>query len=205
VTFDEFRKRSDVSRETFERLSSLVELLLKWSKRINLISQADEGVIWYRHVLDSVQVAEHGRRGGNWLDIGSGGGLPGLVVQIIRGREETPMTMIESDQRKCAFLRTASRELDLHVEVICDRIERTKRQSAVTVSARALAPLDTLLRLATRHGTAQTTYLFPKGRTWNDEVAVALETWRFDLQTHPSRTSAGAMLLQIENVRPHHS
>ena len=117
----------DVSRETYDNLRAFEELVRKWTVKINLISPTTIGQIWDRHIVDSVQVwAQAPENATSWVDIGSGGGFPGIVLAILAKelRPEMAFTLIESDQRKCAFLRTAARELGLNVKVLSEQIGR---------------------------------------------------------------------------------
>ena len=137
----------DVSRETIDRLSHFEQTLLKWNPKINLVSKSSLQDIWTRHIVDSAQVfllaEDHisKEEDSNWLDIGSGGGFPGLVIAILAAERATRLsvTLIESDKRKAAFLRTAARECGVRVKVISNRIEKVDPQNADFLSARALA------------------------------------------------------------------
>ena len=193
----------DVSRETFDDLERYVTLLKKWTKRINLISAATIPVIWDRHVRDSVQVYRSiSGSEGIWLDVGSGGGLPGIVLAIIRKHEASGVktVLIESDLRKATFLRAVSRELDLKAEVISERIEVADPVGASVISARALGPLQALLGFAERHLAPGGHAVFPKGETWQKEVDNARKTWRFDLDVVQSETDKKAAILIIGGI-----
>lgn len=193
----------EVSRETLERLATYVSLVEKWTKRINLVSPGTLPDIWTRHILDSAQVLPLApEKAQTWCDLGSGAGFPGLVVAIL-AREQRPelkMTLIESDARKATFLRTVARETETEVNVIVDRIESADSQMADVVSARALAPLNTLIPLAYRHMSAGGTHLFPKGARYGDELREALEFWKFDCETHASKTESGAVILKLSEL-----
>ncbi|MBT3710487.1 MAG: 16S rRNA (guanine(527)-N(7))-methyltransferase RsmG, partial [Gammaproteobacteria bacterium] len=149
----------NVSRETIEALEHFAALIEKWTVKINLISKASLADLWDRHILDSAQLLKICPRNiQNWLDLGSGGGLPGVVVAIL-AKELIPkltMTLVESDKRKSVFLRTAIRELELNAKVLNARIEKTAPLQADVISARALAELDVLLALAEPHLTKNT-------------------------------------------------
>jgi 16S rRNA (guanine527-N7)-methyltransferase len=193
----------DVSRETLERLTTFAELLRKWNPSINLVSRAPIPDLWDRHVLDSVQVytaAPHVH--GDWVDIGSGGGFPGLVAVIIASEKQPDVKfrLIESDQRKCVFLKTVLREIGLQADVTSQRIERVAPLDADILSARALAPLDRLLDMAQRHLTPGGTALFPKGRQWKNEIADAQLRWRFQHDVLPSKTDPEAVILRIKEI-----
>jgi len=193
---------TNVSRETLDRLRTFEALVLKWTPKINLVSRKDQDDLWERHILDSLQVAEWGEPCDHWLDIGSGGGFPGLIVAT-HAKEywpKTRFTLIESDQRKCAFLRTAIRELGLNATVIAKRIEDVEPQNADILSARALADLSTLLGFAERHLSRTGYALFQKGASWEKEVADARKTWSFHCEAATSHTHDAAVLLKIQGV-----
>lgn len=193
----------NVSRETQARLEDYVALLKKWNPKINLVSRATLAEAWSRHILDSVQIFDAaGRQGGRWVDLGSGGGFPGLVVAIVAAERAPDMvlTLVESDQRKCSFLRTVAREVGVKVTVLSERIEDMPPLNADIISARALANLTALLGYAAIHGGDDCMCIFPKGRTWRDEVAVAQKEWRFRHEALPSRTDPEAVILRIEEI-----
>ncbi|MCK0168447.1 16S rRNA (guanine(527)-N(7))-methyltransferase RsmG [Jannaschia sp. S6380] len=193
------RYTGDVSRETVAQFHRLEALVRKWTPRINLVSQASLEDFFRRHIDDAVFLYKCAPAIGTWLDLGSGGGFPGLVIGIL-SRTGRQVTLIESDTRKCAFLRTARRELALSINIISARIEAVPAQEANVVSARALAPLPRLLSLATPHGTPNTTYVFLKGNRWRDEVDLAMKDWRFDLDVIDSPIEKGAAVLRLRNV-----
>lgn len=193
----------NVSRETLDRLTAFQSLVASWSPKINLVSRRDLDDIWDRHIWDSVQVwLKCPIQAKSWADLGSGGGFPGVVVAIMAAdtQHDLKVTMVESDQRKCAFLRTAIRTLDLRAKVVAARIENCDLQGADVISARALASLADLLKVTEAMAKSSTTFLFPKGVRWKEEVEAALEGWRFDYQAHQSHTDKNAALLELTNV-----
>lgn len=197
------REELDVSRETLGRLESLVELTLKWTPKINLISKSTVDGIWARHVLDSAQLAPFAPDGlKTWVDLGSGGGYPGLVLAVLLDelRPEASVHMIESDQRKSTFLRTAIRELGLTATAHAIRAEALDPMGADIVSARALAPLEALLKLLQRHGRPDARGVFPKGRQASREIDAAARNWSFTCLQHPSITDPEATLLEIGDL-----
>ena len=202
MNFELIREYSDVSRETFERLEVFSEVLTKWNPKINLVSRKSLEDLWSRHILDSVQVFEIAPNTKTWLDIGSGGGLPGIIVAILAAEKspETKVTLMESDQRKCAFLRNAARECGVQVTVKSQRIEEAEPESAGIMSARALADLDILLGYSERHLKSGGTALFPKGVNWKKEVDNARNRWRFDCEEITSLTEPEAVILKIKGV-----
>ncbi|KIC10252.1 16S rRNA methyltransferase [Leisingera sp. ANG-M1] len=192
----------DVSRETMQRLEIFEQVIRKWNPKINLVSKNSLDHLWTRHIADSVQVFRCGERGSLWTDIGSGGGFPGVIVAILAADEEPDMkvTLIESDQRKSAFLRSAARECGVSLTVISKRIEQADPQNADILSARALADLSLLLEFSERHLAAGGTALFPKGVTWKKEVDNARQQWRFDAEPVRSLTEPEAVILKIRGV-----
>lgn len=193
----------NVSRETIERLEKFEEVLLKWNPRINLVSKSSLTDLWQRHIADSVQVFTCVEDAGeSWLDIGSGGGFPGIVVAIMAAERspKTKVTLIESDQRKSAFLRTAARECGVSISVLTERIEHAVPQNADILSARAVADLDALLEFSQRHLAVGGTSVFPKGANWKKEVDKAAQRWRFDVEPITSLTETEAVILKIKGV-----
>lgn len=192
----------NVSRETEQRLGDFVRLLEKWNAAINLISKSTIGQIWSRHILDSAQVFSYGAAAHRWADLGSGGGFPGLVVAILAAEKAPNMRIIlvESDQRKAAFLRQASQSLGLSAEVISDRIEVIPPLLADVVSARALAPLPQLCAFAKTHLAADGAAVFLKGKSCTAEIADARKNWNFSLESHASMTDPSALVLVLKGI-----
>jgi len=196
-----FSRKLDVSRETLDLFRTYEQMLRRWNNKINLVSRDSMEQLWDRHFLDSAQLWELSPKRGLWLDLGSGGGFPGVVIAIMsRDRENLRVVLVESDQRKAAFLRAALREMQLDARVIAERIERLEAQDADVLSARALAPLSKLLEFAQRHRRSDGVALFPKGERVDAEIADALENWRFDCQKHPSITDARSTVLSVGEI-----
>lgn len=189
-----------VSRETSELIDLYRRELTAWNAHIRLATQDERALA--DHVTDATHLEAHAPSTRRWIDLGSGGGLPAIVVAILRRATPTAFELVEADARKSAFLRHAARRLALDVTVTTDRIEDLPPRAAEVVSAQALAPLDRLLDLAHPHLAAGGRMLFPKGVRWRAEVDAALERWRFDLHTVPSATREGAVILDIRNVEP---
>lgn len=191
----------NVSRETQDRLSIYLDLLRKWSPKINLVSPASLEDAGKRHFEDSLQLAELCPDGvKHWVDLGSGGGFPGAVIAIAKAGGELNVTLVESDQRKSAFLRTVSRETKTPFNVISKRIEDVEPLNADVVSARALAPLTDLLEFADQHMKPGGVCLFLKGANWQNEVNDAQKKWRFTCEAHKSKTSPDAAILKIGDL-----
>ncbi len=199
---EEFAARTDVSRETLAALETYSELLKEWNKTINLVSPKTLEALWTRHFLDSAQLFDVVRSTGVWADLGSGGGFPGLVIAIMKREAQVgEVILVEADQRKATFLRTVIRTLHLPARVVVDRIEHAKPLHADVVSARALAPLSTLLGFAERHLNPSGTAVFPKGEKAEEEIAEALENWVFDCEKLPSQTDANSAILRIGDIK----
>lgn len=198
-----FAAQFDVSRETMARLVSLHDILVKWSPRINLIARGELLGVWRRHFADSAQlVGMAGVRSVHWVDVGAGAGFPGLVVAaMLRDHSERPkVTLIESDQRKAAFLVEAVRAMQVDVAVLPTRVETLMSLSADVLSARAVAPLDVLLGYLKKHRSPTGIGLFPKGEAVHKEIAAAAQKWRFDYRLHPSVTAPEASIVEVGTV-----
>jgi len=201
-----FAAHFDVSRETLDRLKIYAALLRHWQKVANLVAPGTLDHVWHRHFADSAQLLALAPDSGQWLDLGSGAGFPGLVIAVCSAnREDSLVQIIESNGRKCAFLKEVVRETGCSVEIHCDRIESlggsTRFGGVEIVTARALSPLDQLLALAEPFFKAGTTGLFLKGRNAGKERAEAEENWTFQGQLYPSVTDAEASIVQITDLR----
>lgn len=192
-----------VSRETMDRLDGFVSLLTRWNSKINLVAPATIPNMWQRHIEDSAQVfALAPKNAHQWVDLGSGGGLPGVVCAILAAEHipDCHFTLIESDKRKSAFLMVVARELALKIEVLPVRAEDVPPKKADVVSARALAPLPQLLAWVDRHLADGGIALLPKGKTWEEELATARADWMFHVVSHISQTDPAARLLAIKEL-----
>lgn len=200
----ELHEICDVSRETEVRLRHLEDLVRTWTQRINLVSRATVDEIWTRHILDSAQFfAAAPPNPTAWVDLGSGGGFPGLVVALLGTQAgwKTRFTLMESDQRKATFLRIARRELGLPaVEIHPGRIEAAAPLAANVVSARALAPLPRLMPLVYLHLAPEGCALLAKGANAATEIEEAKSNWRFEIEEIPSRTDENGRLLRLERI-----
>ncbi|WP_296417860.1 16S rRNA (guanine(527)-N(7))-methyltransferase RsmG [Pseudooctadecabacter sp.] len=191
----------NVSRETEDRLKAFASLLAKWTRSINLIAPNSVQDLWDRHILDCAQIYDLAPpTWKSWTDIGSGGGLPAVVVAIL-DVEQRPITLVESDQRKCQFLKTAKRELDLNLSVHTARIDDISIPGSDILSARALAPLADLLSFSGNLLSADGVALFPKGARHHEEIVKARKTYDFDVICHPSHTHIDAAILEISRIR----
>jgi len=199
-----FLSERDVSRETIARLDAYAALLQKWNTAINLVSKASIEDLWNRHFRDSAQIFDLIKvRSGHWVDLGSGGGFPGLVCAIL-ARDSAPelrFTLVESDLRKATFLRTVLRETGVSGQVLSERIETLAPLCADILSARALAPLKTLLEYAERHLKPNGQALFLKGASFQKELEEALESWTFRREEYASSTDGAGTVLILGEIR----
>jgi len=195
----------DVSRETMKRLQIYVDLVLKWQPAQNLIAASTIPDIWIRHVVDSLQTQWALPDARIWVDMGSGAGFPGVVTAILLANEpDAHVHMIESNQRKAAFLRTALRETGSRGTVHPGRIESVAKEwmhgPVDVVSARALAALDLLLSLSEPFTAAGAQVVFHKGQDFQREVNEASHTWSFDLIEKNSLIDPTSRMLLLSNI-----
>ena len=197
------RNNLGVSRETMELLQIYVDVLVRWQGKTNLIANSTIDTIWRRHICDSAQCKLLLPGKTNWLDLGSGAGFPGIVLAIL-GREESGfcVNMVESNLKKCAFLRTVIRETGISANVYSQRIESVTKQflGIEVVTARALTSLDELFSLTFDWLGQGSVGLFPKGREYLSELEKCRGRWEFDLIKHDSRIEENSVLLEIQNL-----
>ncbi|HEY1411071.1 MAG TPA: 16S rRNA (guanine(527)-N(7))-methyltransferase RsmG [Rhodopila sp.] len=187
-----------MSRDPTERLRAFADLLLRWNATLNLIAAKDASVVWDRHIADSLQLIPLMPAGiGRAVDLGSGGGFPGLVLAIATG---VTFDLIESDRRKASFLRTAVLQTGAPATVHNSRIEDAPVLAAPLVTARALAPMPRLLPLAARMLTPNGVCLFLKGAKADEELAAADPDWTMAVERFPSQTSPDGVVLRLSGV-----
>jgi 16S rRNA (guanine527-N7)-methyltransferase len=187
----------DVSRETLERLTLYLDLLQRWQRAVNLVGASTLADPWRRHILDCAQLVAHlPATAGTVIDLGSGAGLPGMVLALLGVRG---IHLVESDQRKAQFLREAARITGAEVTVHAERIEQLAGLRGDVVTARALAPLPRLLALAENVLEPQGVCLFLKGEQVERELTDARETWHMQLEIIRSRSGKG-VLLKLQGV-----
>ncbi|WP_439272966.1 16S rRNA (guanine(527)-N(7))-methyltransferase RsmG [Pseudochrobactrum sp. HB0163] len=192
-----------VSRETAEDLIGFEILFKKWSKAINLASPNTLETLWERHILDSVQVFNLAPQVKKWLDLGSGGGFPGMVLGIMLKQTGGTISLVESNSKKSAFLRNALAQFKVPGQVVNARIENCYEQIAVPdiITARALASLARLFELTEPWMAKGARALFQKGRDYQREIDESLTSWKFDLIKHESAIEAGSVILEISNLQ----
>ena len=196
LTEAEFAALAAVSRETRDRLVAYVALLAKWNAKINLVGPATLGDVWRRHILDSAQIHDRVAAAEVLVDLGSGAGLPGLILAILGGPR---VHLIESDARKCAFLHEAARVTGTAVTIHNKRIEAVPPVEADVVTARALAPLAQLLDHAVRFLKPAGKCVFLKGARQADELTEARKSWHMRVAERPSLSDPSGVILEVES------
>lgn len=189
-----------VSRETLLLFDAFVLLLLHWQKHINLIAPSTIPDVWNRHILDSVQLARLHPQAMTWVDLGSGGGLPGLIIAcLLKQQANSWIHLVESNGKKAAFLRHVSMTLELPAIIHADRIESAvgALPQPEIVTARALAPLSDLIGFSNLLLKRGAIGLFPKGRDVNEELTNAHRNWHFSSTLHHSVTDPAARIVEI--------
>jgi len=187
-----------VSRETLARLEAYAELLTRWSARINLVSRDTLPDLWQRHILDSAQLFRFmPSRAQKTIDLGSGAGLPGLVLAVLGA---PGVELVEADSRKAAFLREAARVTHADVTIRPCRIQAVPPHRVDVVTARACAPLDRLLELAAPFLAPQTLCLFPKGERYNEELTLAHKAWTMNASVEQSLSDRRGVVLRLQQV-----
>jgi 16S rRNA (guanine527-N7)-methyltransferase len=197
-----------LSRETAERLSAFVALIRKWQPAENLISAKTLPEIWRRHVADCAQLVPLFPDSRRWMDVGTGAGFPGIVIAIlIAGTTGAHVDLVESNRRKCAFLRQAVHATGAAATVYEGRAEDVigdwdlARHPLDRVVARAVAPLGDLLAMTAPLLGTGVPAAFMKGEDSDVEIAAASRSWDFDLVRHASRIGGGGVILDIALAR----
>jgi 16S rRNA (guanine527-N7)-methyltransferase len=190
-----------VSRETGDRLAAYVDLLARWRKTTNLIAESTFASVWTRHIADSAQLLGLAPAATRWIDMGSGAGFPGLVIAIeLAGVPGALVHLIESDQRKCAFLREAVRVTEAQAMVHPRRVEAIDPSSlgpVDAVTARAFAPLPLTLKLARTWIERGATAVFPRGESARDQVAALPEATAYAIELIPSLIDPKAAIVRM--------
>lgn len=202
---EEFAAAFLVSRETIGKLQLYFDALRRWQESINLVSRATLGQAWHRHFADSAQLAGLAPDARLWIDLGSGGGFPAMVIAVLNANQrDFRMHLVESNRKKCAFLAEVARATGAAVTIHQKRIERMSAEwrggPPDVISARALAPLDRLFGLAAPLFAPTTRGLFLKGAGYAPEIATAQTNWRFSVDAIPSRTAEYSAILAVTGL-----
>ena len=191
----------DVSRETLERLEAFIAFLSAEAQLQNLISAATLDQIWARHIVDSAQLLRFALGDGDWLDLGSGAGFPGLIVPMLSNHR---VVLVESRAKRIDFLQRSIEMLGLQdVAVVAGMpLERLETAPYSVISARAFAPLPRLLELSYRFSTDNTMWLLPKGRNAPNELEAVRDHWNLEFTVEPSVTDSEAGILKGRVLAP---
>ena len=203
----DFSAQFNVSRETMQQLVAYQALLGKWQQKINLVGPATLEQFWTRHVADSAQLLGLAKADQLvWLDLGSGGGFPGLVLAMMLQPRGGYVHLVESDERKVAFLRTVIRETGAPAEVHLSRIEALAADQpealvgVQVITARALADLPKLLPWVAPFFTSSTIALLHKGRGWQEELTEAEQSWKLQAEILQSVTDEAARIIKVSQL-----
>jgi len=191
---------NDVSRETSEKLERFAALLIEENQRQNLVAKSTIEDLWTRHIDDAAQLISYGAPGVTWLDIGSGAGLPGIVIAILTGAQ---MVLVEPRRLRADFLQRAVDTLELGPEVVVIRskVEAVRCAPVDIITARAVASIDRLFLIANHLSHKGTIWVLPKGRSAKSELDAARQTWQGEFRLEPSRTDPDAQILVASRVR----
>ena len=189
----------DVSRETSDKLERFSEILLAENQIQNLISKSTEADLWTRHFADAAQLINYAPQGASWIDIGSGAGLPGLVIAILTG---APVTLVEPRRLRAQFLSRAVAALDLtNVAILQAKGEAVPRARYGVITARAVASIDRLFGMTAHLSHGGTLWVLPKGQSAKSELDEARKSWQGAFRLEPSRTDPDARILIASGVR----
>ena len=189
----------DVSRETSEKLEQYADILIAENQLQNLISKSTEADLWTRHFADAAQLISYAPEGASWIDIGSGAGLPGLVIAILTG---APVTLVEPRRLRAEFLSRAVAALDLtNVAILQAKGEAVPRARYGVITARAVASIDRLFGMTAHLSHGGTLWVLPKGQSAKSELDEARKSWQGAFRLEPSRTDPDARILIASGVR----
>ncbi|MGY9006167.1 MAG: 16S rRNA (guanine(527)-N(7))-methyltransferase RsmG [Alphaproteobacteria bacterium] len=204
---NDFARDVNVSRETLDALIRHHDHVVKWQKAVNLVGPESLGHIWHRHILDSAQLLPLLPKKDKpliLLDLGSGGGFPGLILAILAAGKGLDMAvhLVESNGRKCAFLRETARVCGVNVEIHRQRLEKIPPFEVDVITARGFAPLPKLLDLAEPFLTlSDPLALLLKGRTCDQELTAAQKNWKIEADTIPSVSDPEGVVLRIKGIK----
>lgn len=196
-SYERFCSHFSVSRETYQKLETYVSLICKWQASVNLVSGSTIPAIWTRHILDSYQLVGLMPSGKPLIDMGSGGGLPAIVLSIAG----YAVSLVESDGKKVAFLREVSRVLSLNNTILHQRVEATSLRNVSIITARAFAPVAAILLMLQKELTSSHKLFLLKGKNWREEIGEAEKSFAFVCETHTSITDPSGVILILSNIQ----
>ncbi len=191
-----------VSRETIEQLDAFRQMVIEENSRQNLISAGTIPSFWLRHIVDSAQLLDRlppQTGDGEWLDLGSGAGFPGMVIALMRA---SPITFVESRRKRADFLAESVMQFGLsHVKIVQQRIEVMPTRPFAVITARAFAPLPRLFETASRFSTKKTVWILPKGQSAREELESIRETWHGSFHVKQSVSDPAASIIVASHVQ----
>ncbi len=197
-----FMEKTNVSRETMADIKTYATYLIKWQKKLNLVSRSTLEDLWRRHFYDSYQLKDYfegvAQRKLRILDIGSGAGFPGLLLSMLDIGE---FHMVESNGKKCAFMRQVIRNTNSRAIVHAERVEEMEVFAADYIISRACAPLDKLLNLGYGFIQENTICLFLKGQMANEEIKQAQKNWTFQIEKFTSKSEESGTILKVSHIK----
>ena len=204
-SYESFCSHLYVSRETYEKFEIYHKTLSKWQKSINLISNSTIDNIWVRHFLDSAQLYDFTEKiSGNILDLGSGAGFPGLILAMMGNKN---ISVVESDQKKCTFIREVALLSDTNIKIYNSRIEDLSFLKPTLITARALAPLNKLIKYVENHMVKSSSnlenfpnMLFLKGKSYKNELLELGKNRNIDYKIYQSITDEFGKIIYINKV-----
>ena len=200
ATAQYFQAQTQVTDEVLAKLQLYADLLVKWQAKINLVGPDTLPHLWSRHMLDSAQLGALIPVKAKVVDLGSGAGFPGLVLAIMLKEQGVDVHLVESDQRKCAFLREVNRVTGAGATIHTARIEALEPRDADVVVSRALASLDKLINYADIHRLSTGICIFMKGKRWQEELTEAQKHWTLGVRDHPSCTEPAGRILVLNKI-----
>ena len=198
---NDFQLKTDVSRETLDKFIAYADMLEKWQKSINLVSNKTLADKWRRHFYDSAQLISHiqnTEKPIKILDLGSGAGFPGLVLSILDAGE---VHLVEGVGKKCAFMKQVIQKNGLNAVVHNERIEQMDAFKVDLITSRACADLSKLLDLTLPFMSHETECLFLKGEKYNQEINDVSKKWCFEVKKIPSKSEESGMILHLSNIK----
>ena len=198
-------EKYNVSRETFDRLKAYEASLKEWQNKFNLVSNASLEDAWERHFKDSVQLFKYiPEKSRILLDFGSGAGFPGMVIAVM-AEEKMPnlkVKLIESIKKKTLYLNAVKDICKVRAQIINDRIENIPSFSADVITSRAMCNLNDLLKYSNRFSNKKTTLIFPKGKSYKEELKIAQKNWNFECNIFANEINPEGVILVINNLSP---
>jgi 16S rRNA (guanine527-N7)-methyltransferase len=190
--------RRPVSRETFEKLEAYAALLREENQRQNLVSASTIQHLWERHIIDSAQLVQfEPHKGASWVDVGSGAGLPGIVIACL---VDGPVTLLEPRRLRADFLHKVAESLQLRASIFCAKAERVHGTFDV-ITSRAVATLTNFLKISAHLSTRKTVWALPRGRSAERELVEARRTWQGAFHVERSVTDADSHIVVATGVR----